>query len=141
MSPVLVLVLGYANLLADGFSMAVSNYFSNEAQEDINALTFDKGQNRKESIKTASMTFLAFISIGMVPLIPFVVGVMGGGLESKHFILSGIFTGVAFAFIGVLKGYVTKQSKVWNAFQTVLIGGVAACIAFYVGRFLESLIM
>ncbi len=141
LSPVFVLVLGYANLLADGFSMAVSNYFSNEAQKGVEDLSHKSHRYaRKESFKTAGMTFVAFATIGMIPLIPFVVGVKQGGLERIHFIFSGVFTACAFAGIGVLKGVVTEQSKVKNALQTVSVGGIAAGIAFYVGKFLESLI-
>lgn len=34
LSPSIVLILGFANLLADGFSMAVGNYLSAKAQRE-----------------------------------------------------------------------------------------------------------
>ena len=44
LSPSIVLILGFANLLADGFSMAVGNYLATKAQREY----IEKARKREE---------------------------------------------------------------------------------------------
>src|SRR3989344_1292234 len=63
LSPVIVLVLGLANVLADGFSMATSNFLSERSRV---ALAGSAGRS-EAPFKTALITFLSFVSVGFVP--------------------------------------------------------------------------
>ena len=125
----IILILGFANLFADGFSMAVSDYLSVKSQEELRK----KGIKHSSARKKATATFFSFVVIGIVPLIPFIFAFQ------KQFLFSIILTGLAFGIIGYCRGIVTKKHKVKSAFQTILIGGVAAAIAFLVGYFLKGL--
>ncbi|HIO37188.1 MAG TPA: hypothetical protein EYN21_08775, partial [Candidatus Marinimicrobia bacterium] len=59
---------------------------------------------------------------------------------SDLFMVSSISTGAALALIGALKGFVTEQSRIKGIVETVLLGGVAATIAFFVGDVLEKIL-
>lgn len=82
---------------------------------------------------TGFATFVSFIVFGAIPLIPFML------LERADpgfvFQLSTAGTFVALILLGLLKWKVVG-SKLWaSLFEVVLVGGVAATIAFLVGSF------
>src|SRR3989344_3143159 len=66
LSPAIVLILGFANLLADGFSMAVSNYLSTKSQTELHRSHQDYKEFLKlgkHPVKTGLATFVSFIII------------------------------------------------------------------------------
>lgn len=131
----IILILGFANLLADGFSMAVSNYLSTKSQRDLD----QNNENSKHPINTAVVTFFSFVAVGFIPLLSFTFAFLSSFLEENKFTISMILTGLAFALIGCIKGAVTGKSRTLSALETFLIGGVAAFIAFIVGYLLKGL--
>src|SRR5215207_3007295 len=131
LSPSIVLILGFANLFADGFSMAIGNYLGTKAQaeyidkqrkreeweidnlveqekQEIRDIYKNKGfreellENKRRPLYTALTTFTAFNLIGLIPLIPFVF------LYASGFILS---TQIAFLY-----------SIIFTALSFLLIG-------------------
>jgi VIT1/CCC1 family predicted Fe2+/Mn2+ transporter len=189
-SGIVIIILGIANLLADGLSMAVSNYLGTRSQheeleearreeekhirdfpegerEEIRQIFTTKGftgetlerivetvtQNRKLWIDTmlteelgfqlegrnpvhaGIATFTAFVSVGVVPLLPF----LAHGLipAQRQFLVSAVITGVAFAGVGIAKGFVLKRPVIISGLQTLLIGGAAAAVAYLVGNWLR----
>jgi VIT1/CCC1 family predicted Fe2+/Mn2+ transporter len=131
LEPIIILILGVSNVLADGFSMASSNYLSSKSDKDMG------NGGDKSSIKTAVVTFGSFVLVGLVPLTPFIVKSIWKNLELNEFILSIIFTMVAFIIIGVIRGTVTGNSRTKSSVETVIIGGIAASIAYFVGHLLK----
>ncbi len=129
----IVLILGFANLFADGFSMAVSNYLAAKSQTALD------GFARKDPLKAALTTFVAFVAIGFIPLISFVIAPLFVSVASHKFLLSSILTGAAFILVGYVRGEVVGEARLRSAFETFCIGGVAAVIAFTVGYFLKGL--
>lgn len=136
LSSSIILILGFANLFADGFSMAISNYLSTKSRKDMDR------KNKQNAKKTAFATFIAFLLVGFIPLLSFVVAALTGNqlLVENQFIYSGVLTGMAFIVVGWFKGKVTGKNKVKSSFETLIIGGVAAALAFVVGRLISSLI-
>ena len=132
----IILILGFANLFADGFSMAVSNYLSTKSQKDLDIK--DK-REQKNPIETAIATFIAFVVIGFIPLISFVLALFIPALNSNKFLFSIALTGLAFVIIGAIKGDITEKSKFKSALETLIIGGMAALIAFIVGYLLKGI--
>jgi VIT1/CCC1 family predicted Fe2+/Mn2+ transporter len=128
LSSSIILILGFANLFADGFSMAISNYLSSKSEEDLN-----QNLSNKKAIFAALVTFFAFVIIGFIPLFPFVIG-----FEKNNFILSIILTLIAFSIIGYLKGLISGKSKIISTLQTLLMGALAAAIAYTVGYLLSG---
>lgn len=183
LSPKVIVALGVANVLADGFSMAAGNYSATKSERDdirrlrdveerhisdnpegerrelreilrMKGLAGDVLERAVETIarnrgawialmltdeygiasvdpkpmRAALATFAAFLLAGLVPLVPFIFGV------ERAFVVSAVATGVVFFAIGALKGRWSLAPWWRSAFETLAIGGVAAAIAFFVGR-------
>lgn len=131
LTPVIVLILGISNVLADGFSMAASNYLSKKSEEDET--------NHHTAIYSAVTTFVAFVIVGTIPLVPFIVSVFVSLSAKVQFVYSIVGTFLAFIFTGYMRGKITGTSIVRSALETVLVGGIAAAIAYGVGVALKGL--
>ncbi len=135
----IVLILGFANLFADGFAMAVGKYSSDKAT--LQHLSAD-AVHREEinPVLGGFFTFLAFNLIGVVPLLGYMIGGALDWTPDSIFIVTSGATLFALFLIGVVKGKVVDVSKIWSGIETMLVGGLAAIIAYYVGFYLEKLI-
>jgi vacuolar iron transporter family protein len=198
LAPSIVLILGFANLLADGFSMAIGNYLAAKAQreyiekarkreeweidnlveqekQEIRDIYTKKGfkdellseivevitsrrkvwvdtmmreelgliEDSRRPRDTAVTTFAAFNAVGLIPLLPFVAMFMAGSLvvsASDAFTYSVIFTGAAFFLIGSVKGRVVQKPLLRSGLNTLLVGGIAAAVAFVVGYLLNLIV-
>ena len=76
LSPSIALILGFANLFGDGFSMAMSNYLSNISEEELK-----KKQDRADK-KKALATFFSFVVVGFIPLLSFVLALAAPNNQS-----------------------------------------------------------
>src|SRR6188474_735474 len=79
LQPVAVLVLGVANLLADGLSMGVGNYLGIRSDERVR----EKQQLPEQEafpIRHGIATFVAFVIAGAVPLVPYLIS---GGATNR----------------------------------------------------------
>jgi VIT1/CCC1 family predicted Fe2+/Mn2+ transporter len=184
-----IIILGFANLIADGFSMAVGNYLGTKSdrehveqarrneerqieripegeREEIRQIFARKGfsnstlehvvetitRDRRlwvdtmlteelglqidgpHPLRAALATFLAFICVGLVPMIPFL---LPGLLLQQAFIGSASATAVAFFSIGIARGVVLQRPIVRSGLETLLTGGIAAALAYAVGYWLH----
>jgi len=136
----IVLILGFSNLFADGFSMAVSNYLSTKSGRELEARHKHKSYHLKNPKKTALATFSFFLIIGFIPLLSFVAAPGIPIVDANKFLLSFVLTGVALLIVGAFKGKVIGKHFVKSALETFMIGGIAAGIAFAVGYFLRSVV-
>lgn len=188
-----ILILGFANLVADGFSMSVGSYLSTKSEQDnyamherteywevdnlpererqevreimqqkgfegkllekvVDVITADRDRwvdlmmkeelgmmrESKSPMAMGAVTFASFIVVGLVPLVTYVLEFSGVQLQADPFLLASLFTGLAFLGIGYLKSYVTQTNR-WRAMlETLLLGGAAAVLAYFVGSLLES---
>ena len=70
---------------------------------------------------------VSYIIGGLIPLAPYIAG-----LElSRALMFSVVFTAIALAVFGAVKGRLTGINMVKSAAQTMLVGGLAAGAAFY----------
>lgn len=67
---------------------------------------------------------------GLIPLIPYML--TAGLMQALQ--ISVIVTGIALAVFGAVKGHFTGVNKFKSAFQTLLVGGLAAGAAFALAR-------
>ncbi len=136
LSSSVILILGFANLFADGFSMAISNYLSTKSRNELSK------KPEKDEKKTAVATFFSFLSIGFVPLLSFVLAAItkNPALIQNQFIYSIILTAIAFIVVGWFKGEITKRNKIKSSFETLIIGGIASLLAFFAGKLISSLV-
>jgi len=137
--PTVVLILGFANIIADGFSMAVSNFLAIKSESELITKGGNSGPNSiamKHPFKAAIITFFSFLLLGVIALLPFIFPDI---LNINKFCCSVILTGFSLALVGAVKGFVTKKSYIRSALETLIIGGIAAGLAYVVGLWLSSL--
>ena len=72
LSVVAVLVVGGANLLADGLSMGFSNYLGIRSNESVRAAAHLPEEERSPA-RHGFATFAAFVVAGLLPLLPYLV--------------------------------------------------------------------
>lgn len=190
-----VLIFGFANLIADGFSMSVGNYFSVKAErdnfekhkkieyweidnlrekevEEIREIYEAKGfkgelleqvvevitsnndvwvdtmmkeelemtKDQKAPVKTAFATFLSFNVIGIIPLLSYVMSALFD-FQGDLFLISCIATGIALMIVGYLKSEVTQTSHFKGILETLLLGGLAAFLAYLAGDVLAAYLL
>ncbi len=143
LSPAIILLLGIANVLADGFSMASSNYLSikSEVKLQLNSVESLSTQSTQVSpINSALVTFASFVTVGTIPLLPFIAGLIWSSNSSTQFIYSIIATVCAFIISGIIRAKVTSQNAIRAVFETLLVGGFAAYIAYLVGYLLKGIV-
>lgn len=137
LNPSIVLVLGAANLFADGFSMGMSNYLSRRSELDYqrshqesDADPVDGLTDGKSPQRTAFVTFLAFVVAGWAPLIPYILEL------TPSFPFSIAFTGLAFFLVGASRSFVTTRRWHVNGAEMFIVGMTAAIVAYTVGYLL-----
>ena len=141
LSSATVLILGFANLIADGFSMATSNYLAVKAEAELHVHHKDYRnyiKKIKHPLKSATATFLSFFLIGLIPLLSFLLALFIPYFNANKITYSIILTGVALASVGGIKGELLRKHPVRASLETLVIGGIAAALAFFVGYALRS---
>jgi VIT1/CCC1 family predicted Fe2+/Mn2+ transporter len=185
----IILALGFANLFADGFSMAASNFVGTKAEhddwhrleaienrhidlapegereevrqifqlrgfagEDLERIVQLVTADRERWVRTmlteeyglptevrspyyaAISTFTAFLVCGLVPLFPYLARVPQAAEVSV------IATGIVFFAIGSAKSRWSTVSWWRSGLTTLLVGAIAAGLAYVAGMFLKSLL-
>lgn len=77
-----ILILGFSNLLADGFSMAAGDYLSSTTEES---------NIKDKSIKNALATFASFIIFGLIPLLSYIFMGVSTVFKAHTFLLACLF--------------------------------------------------
>jgi VIT1/CCC1 family predicted Fe2+/Mn2+ transporter len=193
---VIILILGFANLFADGFSMAAANYQASKARnefvemkrkqeeweienleeqerDEIRDIYKEKGfkdklledvvriitsrrkvwidtmmkeelgliEDGKNPMHSSVSTFVGFNLVGLIPLIPFMIFmIIGIEVNSEAFVYSTVSVLAAFFLVGMIKGKIVKKSMLYSGINTLIIGGIAAIVAYLVGYGLNFLI-
>jgi vacuolar iron transporter family protein len=138
-----ILILGYANVLADGFSMAVGSYLSEKSDQDLSVSKGTSVKDDHDSPLAASIaTFVSFILIGFIPLSMYTVDyVFSLDLDTSLLLqISVVLTLTAFVGIGYLRGKITKISRKRAVIESFGLGAAAAIISYGVGNLLERVI-
>ncbi len=196
LSSSIVIILGFGNLFADGFSMAVGNYLSAKSEmeyqqqerkreeweiknvpegeiEEIRSIYKKKGfggqkledivkvitsnkkiwvdtmmieelniiPKHKSPFKSAISTFIAFVIAGFIPLLTYVMSYFIPSLVYRTFSISIFLTAIALFTVGAAKVLVTKKKWWKSGFEILLIGGLAATIAYIIGSMLKGLLV
>jgi len=184
-----ILALGFANLFADGFSMAASNYLGTKAElddwrrlerienrhielapegerEEVRQIFARKGfegddlqrivelvtADRERWVQTmltdeyglpqevrspwtaAICTFTAFLLCGIVPVLPFVLGM------DHSLTVSAVLTCIVFVAIGSIKSRWSTSSWWYSGLLTLLVGAIAALLAYATGVIVKRLV-
>jgi VIT1/CCC1 family predicted Fe2+/Mn2+ transporter len=120
-----ILIIGAANLAADGLSMAVGNFASIRANESARAAE-NLPEEESQPARHAVATFIAFVVAGAIPLAPYLVA----GMPATQFLWSCISTLTALFVVGAMRGRVTHGAW-WTTGGEMLGLGVFVAAAAY----------
>jgi VIT1/CCC1 family predicted Fe2+/Mn2+ transporter len=134
----IIIILGLANLFADGFSMGISAYLAEKSEVAVSGVESADIHYPK---KVGLVTFVSFIIIGFIPVMIYVFDFAFDLGIDNLFGYSLALAAVGFAAIGWLKSYVAKENKLVAVFETLALGAVASGVAYYVGDVLERVIL
>lgn len=137
-----LLVLGFANLIADGFSMGVGSYLSTKSEQELMAKKGESIKDEPSPIINGVSTYASFILVGLVPLLVFTADlVFDLGMNNMDaFYLTAFMTALAFIGIGLLKSRVAQAPRLRSVMETLILGVIAAGFAYVLGDLLEQLI-
>ena len=193
LSTKVVLIMSFANLLADGFSMAMGNYLSGKSNHDyvkaerareawevenlpteeraeirelyskkgfngellervVDVITSDKKQWVHEMMigehglvveestdrlwKNAAVTFGAFVTAGLVPVLPY----LWGGAAQVVFPYAISATALILFIVGSLRSLITERNWWLSGLEMLGVGALAAGAAYAVGSFLSQVV-
>lgn len=123
LSPVVVLILGLASLVADAVSMAASNYLAERSRSGGRF-------TRLEAARHASATFVAFVTMGSAPLIAYLLPVP----EGQRFPLAAGLTLATLFLVGSGRALAAEHIR-WfrGGTEMLLVGALAAAVAYGIG--------
>jgi VIT1/CCC1 family predicted Fe2+/Mn2+ transporter len=125
-----ILILGFANLVADGISMGASNYLSRRSYAEA-----DDRAERPEAAKHGAATTLAFVVAGTLPLLAYLFPVA----DDWQYPLAILLTGVALFAVGASRAAVTKLGWVRSGLEMLVVGTGAAAVAYAIGALAAGL--
>ncbi len=131
----IIFILGLANVFADGFSMGSSKFLSSISH---NQITMTEGINKSPKSEGFA-TFISFIFIGFIPLVPFLISILIPSFKGLDIIFSLSFSIFSFILVGYIGASVTGTSHFRNIIRTVIVGSIAASISFCVGYLLNNM--
>lgn len=135
-----IIILGVSNMIADGISMAVGDYLGEISEHKMRTNNNEK-LNNCCLWKSGIVTFVSFILAGVLPLLPYLLKVIGFPVVLDHqFVLSIVSTASALFFVGSLRTLLTKGSWIKNGLEMLLIGAIAASVAYFLGAGIERMI-
>jgi vacuolar iron transporter family protein len=126
----IILVLGFANLVADGFSMGASNYLSRRSHEEE-----ERRERRRPAVRHGFATSLSFLVVGAVPLLAYLVPLPD---EARFPTAVGLTFATLFAF-GAARSIVTKLGWARSGMEMLVVGAVAAGVAYVIGALAAQL--
>ncbi len=189
----IILIMGIANLFADGFSMAIGAYLSAKSEkeyydkeyqreawevdefpegerqelfeiylqkgysdEEAEQLTLIKTRTKKRWVEAMMIdelgmlkdegnpiynglaTLIAFLAAGILPLIVYLFGLIFPIAPQLSFQIAIAFSALGLFGIGAGKVKVTQQNPIKSGFEMLLVGGLAAGVAYGVGVILKG---
>lgn len=188
----IVLILGFANLIADGLSMAVGDYLSTKAENEYQKqerkreewevenyfegevkemveLYQERGISKKDAetivkiiskdkktfvdfmmfeelniiedeespLKNALVTFASFGIFGFIPLFAYVFSFLP--VFSNSFAAACILTALTLFALGAVKVKITGKNWLKSGLEMMVVGGIAATVAYFIGVLLSGL--
>lgn len=130
-----VLILGFANLFADGLSMASGKYLGAKSEMEYEEMRGGHMQDVGSPFKHGLTTFISFNIAGLFPLLPFIFN-----LEPK-FKVSSLMVGLVLFAIGSSRGKYTKKGYIKSGVEMLAIGGLAALAAYFAGFLLDKYVV
>lgn len=125
-----LLILSISSIFADGFSMGISSYLAENVR--INS--------KQNPYIVGLITFLSFIILGGLPLIPYLIDYTRIKLEEekKEHYQNPLYYSILIMIILLMTlGYIKGGIK--NSIRTTLIGGFATLISYIISKQLSKI--
>ena len=126
----IILILGFANLVADGFSMGASNFLSRRSHAEA-----EDRAGVPEAIRHAAGTLLGFVTAGLVPLLAYLLPVP----DDTRFPLAVVLTLATLYAVGASRAWVTRLGFFRSGLEMLLVGALAAVVAYGIGAVAAAL--
>jgi VIT1/CCC1 family predicted Fe2+/Mn2+ transporter len=130
-----ILILGFANLFADSFSMASSNFLGVKSETEYKEARNRESKKEGLPIIHALITFTSFVLVGLVPLVPFIFNFQNAFTSSMVFVVLAMF------LVGFIRSVYTKKGVLKCVAEMLFVGGLAALAAFAIGFFVENYVL
>jgi VIT1/CCC1 family predicted Fe2+/Mn2+ transporter len=190
----IILILGLANLLADGFSMATGAYLASKSEQEfyrkewereawevehfpdgerielleiylqkgysedeaqqlvdiqsreptrwVKAMMIDElgmMEDERNPLVNGLVTFISFLFAGAVPLLVYLLSLIVPIPAASAFTVSLIMSGFALFGLGAAKSLVTRLNPIRSGIEMLVVGGLAAAVAYLVGALLKGI--
>lgn len=132
LDPRVGLILGVANLAADGLSMGASNYLGLKSELEQTGRSVAQEQPWRHGLATS----VAFAVAGAVPLLAYLVPRPAG---ASIFVFAVLFASVALVIAGGLRGRLVGKAPWRGALEMLAIGLAASAAAYGIGAVVEGL--
>lgn len=135
LSSSVILILGFANLFADGLSMASGHYLGIKSEIEYQKAQGDVKGLAHSPVTHGLVTFVAFILAGLVPLLPYLFNFV------ERFMVSTLLVAGTLFWVGAVRAYLAKKNIFSGGAEMLMIGGAAATVAFIVGFLLRKYVI
>jgi vacuolar iron transporter family protein len=114
----IIIILGFASILADGFSMGISSFLAERMRE-----------SKKHPYLVGLSTFISFVILGSMPMIPYTMKIDNAFTYAIMILIFILF------LLGLLKG-----KGIYYGIETAVIGSVAVLIAYQSAKYIHTLV-
>jgi VIT1/CCC1 family predicted Fe2+/Mn2+ transporter len=90
-------------------------------------------------LRAGFSTLMAFVVAGAIPILPFLVLLVTQKESTEIFVWSAAAAAFTFLIIGALKSVITGSLWLRSSLETLFIGGIAASLAYLIGRLLKDI--
>lgn len=125
-----VIILGFANLFADGLSMSTGTYLGLKSELEV-----EKEKVGLLPLKSAVVSFFSFITFGFIPLFSYL------SKQKNPFCFSTTLVILSLAVVGFLRGKYSQKGYLRSIVENLLIGGAASGIAYVVGLLVDRYVI
>ncbi len=130
-----VLIVGAANLAADGLSMGVGNYLSIRAHESAREAE-NLPEEEAHPTRHGTATFLAFVAAGAIPLVPYLLPMSADG----RFVASAALTFAALFSIGAARATITTGRWWATGLEMLGLGVIVAAAGYGAGALVAEVL-
>lgn len=153
LSPAIVIILGFANLFADGISMGLGDYLGERSERQLRALNggrqcqlyrrfgipCENDEYHGPIWATGLMTFCSFLVAGFFPILPFVLAA-GFKLDINQFAFSLLTAAIILFLVGASRTKFMGGRWYYNGFEMLTVGMLAAGVAYFIGMITKQFI-
>jgi VIT1/CCC1 family predicted Fe2+/Mn2+ transporter len=119
-----ILILGFANLVADGFSMGASNFLARRSYAEA-----AERADRPEAARHGVATVIGFVTAGTIPLVAYLAPLP----DDSRFAVAVVLTLATLFAVGASRALITRLGWIRSGLEMLVVGAVAAGVAYGIG--------